>query len=235
MQIGIRLETPHIWIDKVIKNLSSVFWGLIIIGFDITVFSRPGICGIGTRLDIINDFAGAIILYGGVVGLAKIPNLGAEYKFLMKISCIAAGIQMGISFLDFFTFKGYQFWLLFLSIIDLFTVIGGIAFFRGMMIFSEVKQLVKSSKKWKACRRFYLWIFLVPMACIVFLQLLYLTLSLSGYQFDLSFSRNWGDEIVFLLIIVLINSLVLLSNTFQVTRKELLNLKLQLSSTNAET
>ena len=87
---------------RLYRDLNLIFWGLLIILFDLS-FSRTT-NGIGLKIDLINDLIGAVMIYSAVYRISKIQISDPSYKFSIRFALIASVIQIFVSTSDFFVY-----------------------------------------------------------------------------------------------------------------------------------
>lgn len=113
------------------------------------------------RIDLLNDFVGAIMILLGIRVIRGMVLLNDEYKLAMDIAFYAAIIQVILSIETFFTIRLTGWVSVVTSFLDLFAFVGIVMFCKGMKIFSGVNGMELSRDRWAITEKLFFWSYLI--------------------------------------------------------------------------
>lgn len=147
-------------IGKIISPLRLIFWGGLLCVFDFRVSQTSS--GKGWQFDILNDFAGMLLITWGVFQLARI-NVHDRYKTAMLFVKVAAALSSFQALHDHFVYPIAPTLSFFLFLSGVVVMIAMVVFCVAMQWLSEEADLLLSARSWKTTTLLFVFIYLIPL------------------------------------------------------------------------
>lgn len=198
----------------IVSDLKLIIIGALLVMFDFHFSSTTN--GTGFKIDFLNDFIGACMIYLAVSRMSKIEIKNKAYYTHMRFVTLAAILLIGISIYDFFLLKESIYLEFFMECIGVIITVGVLLFFAAMTYFTEEKQLENSFKKMKIARNLIFWTYVLPT--FIFMIPIIGSLLSSDTVFNFNYTGGLGITILILFLFVPIFYGLY---AIQVTRREL--------------
>ncbi|MEP0265544.1 hypothetical protein [Dokdonia sp.] len=147
------------------RNLNYIFWGTLLIIFDINFESSTN--GYGLKIDMLNDVIGACFVFIGVRYLLKANILNQAYYKHLKIALYAASIYIYLSFIDFIISPFPPEFNFFNLLLTLFVIYGEIEFCKAMSMLSDTANDFVLKRNWRTAMLLILYINFIPYTLFV--------------------------------------------------------------------
>lgn len=183
-----------------VKNLNLIFWGILIVIFDLTISSTLN--GIGFKFDFINDLVGSVMIFMGLYKISKIELLKTSFNSKMNYCLIASGFHIVYSISNFFIYPVSDYVDTLKNVINLFIDWGLVSFAGAMIILTRETALKTSLNRWIIAKKLFFWIYFLPFVILnLITEILFYT---KKYHFSWSSELGLKESVGSILIIALL-------------------------------
>ena len=153
---------------QTVLPLRLIFWGGILCVFDITfseTVSHNGRIVSGFRFDILNDFAGMLLITVGALKLSRF-NIDISYRRSMQFVMACCILNCVTALLWHFVFQPLDFYSIGLNLLGLATLGSTVLFCTAMYRLSNEFSLNRSAKSWITTRILVLLLWVIPLGLV---------------------------------------------------------------------